>query len=92
MRTLAEGLEEHHISRARMAGWLWAEIGALLEVSALATHKGTPRGCESATAELGRRNQSRRYAWVGATSSMRVRYQSHSFPRHSSTAPKAGTS
>jgi hypothetical protein len=39
MRELAEGLEEHHVRRARQAGRSWAEIGALLEVSAQAAHK-----------------------------------------------------
>jgi hypothetical protein len=38
IRELAEGLEEHHVSRARRAGWSWAEIGAVLEVSAQAAH------------------------------------------------------
>jgi hypothetical protein len=39
MRALAEGLEEHHVSRARHAGWSWAEIAAVLDVSAQAAHK-----------------------------------------------------
>jgi hypothetical protein len=27
------------VSRAREAGWSWAEVGAVLDVSAQATHK-----------------------------------------------------
>jgi hypothetical protein len=33
MRNTAEVLEEHHVDRARAAGWTWAEIGAVLEIS-----------------------------------------------------------
>jgi hypothetical protein len=32
-------LEEHHVSRAREAGWSWAEVGVVLDVSAQAAHK-----------------------------------------------------
>jgi hypothetical protein len=39
LRTLADALEKHHVSRARRAGWSWAEIGAVLEVSLQAAHK-----------------------------------------------------
>jgi hypothetical protein len=39
LRTLAEALEEHHVNRAREAGWSWADVGALLDVSAQAAHK-----------------------------------------------------
>jgi hypothetical protein len=39
MRELAEGLEEHHVHRARRAGWSWAEIGALLKASPQTAHK-----------------------------------------------------
>jgi hypothetical protein len=39
LRTLADALEEHHVSRAREAGWSWAEVGAVLDVSAQAAHK-----------------------------------------------------
>jgi hypothetical protein len=39
LRTLAHALEEHHVSRARRAGWSWAEVGAALDVSAQAAHK-----------------------------------------------------
>jgi hypothetical protein len=39
MRDTAEVLEEHHVDRARAAGWTWAEIGAVLEVSPQAVHK-----------------------------------------------------
>jgi hypothetical protein len=39
MREPPDGLEEHHVRRDRQAGWSWAEVGALLEVSAQAAHK-----------------------------------------------------
>jgi len=39
MRDSADVLEEHHVERARAAGWTWAEIAAVLEVSAQAVHK-----------------------------------------------------
>jgi hypothetical protein len=39
LRTLADALEEHHIRGARNAGWSWAEVGAVLDVSAQAAHK-----------------------------------------------------
>jgi hypothetical protein len=39
LRTLADALEEHHVSRARRAGWSWAAVGAVLEVSAQAAYK-----------------------------------------------------
>lgn len=39
MRDTAEVLEEHHVDRARAAGWTWAEIAAVLEVSPQAMHK-----------------------------------------------------
>jgi hypothetical protein len=39
MRDTADVLEEHHVGRARAAGWTWAEIAAVLEVSPQAVHK-----------------------------------------------------
>lgn len=39
LRKLADGLEEHHVRRARKAGWSWAEIGAVLELSPQGAHK-----------------------------------------------------
>jgi hypothetical protein len=39
LRILADALEEHHVKRARKAGWSWAEVGAVLEVSPQAAHK-----------------------------------------------------
>jgi hypothetical protein len=37
--TLADALEEHHVSRPREAGWSWAVVGTVLDVSAPAAHK-----------------------------------------------------
>jgi hypothetical protein len=39
LRSLADALEEHHVSQAREAGWSWAEVGAVLDVSAQAADK-----------------------------------------------------
>ena len=52
MRDTAGVLEEHHVGRARAAGWTWAEIAAVLEVSPQAVHKRHARrlraeSCES---------------------------------------------
>ena len=43
IRELAEGLENHHVRRDRQAGWSWAEIAAVLDVSAQAVHKHAKR-------------------------------------------------
>jgi len=39
MRDTAEVLEEHHVDRARTAGWTWAEIVSVLKVSPQAVHQ-----------------------------------------------------
>jgi hypothetical protein len=52
LHTLADALEEHRVSRAREAGWSWAEVGAVLDVSAQAAHKKDAKRL-SATTELG---------------------------------------
>jgi hypothetical protein len=38
LRDMAKVFEEHDVRRAREMGWTWAEIGAVLEVSAQAAH------------------------------------------------------
>jgi DNA-directed RNA polymerase specialized sigma24 family protein len=39
LRRLAERLEVTHVTRARLAGWTWEEIGDALGVSRQAVHK-----------------------------------------------------
>jgi hypothetical protein len=56
-RETADVLDDHYVDRARAAGWTWAEIAAVLEVSPEAAHKRHARrhGPESSngTTELG---------------------------------------
>jgi hypothetical protein len=39
LRQTADACEQYQVARARAAGWSWAQIGAVLEVSAKAVHK-----------------------------------------------------
>jgi hypothetical protein len=39
LRQAADACEQYQVARARAAGWSWAQIGAVLEVSAQAVHK-----------------------------------------------------
>ena len=55
MRDTADVLEEHHVGRARAAGWTWAEVAAVLEISPQAVHKRHARRLRAQSGASGRR-------------------------------------